>query len=130
MTAARLQVPPRIVEGDVFKLRLLVQHPMDSGFLRNLEGVLVKRNVIRQLKCIYHDMEVFRVEPTTGTAANATPVPAINSNGFRPKRSANKPASGCKQKDQINTPAIISVAVCLSKPAVLMRYFNMYVVKA
>ena len=70
MTAARLQVPPRIVEGDVFKLRLLVQHPMDSGFLRNLEGVLVKRNVIRHLQCIYHDKEVFRVEPTTGTAAN------------------------------------------------------------
>ncbi len=70
MTAARLQVPPRIVEGDVFKLRLLVQHPMDSGFLRNLEGVLVKRNVIRHLQCMYHDKEVFRVEPTTGTAAN------------------------------------------------------------
>jgi len=70
MTTARLQVPPRIVEGDVFKLRLLVQHPMDSGFLRDLEGVLVKRNVIRHLQCIFHDKEVFRVEPTTGTSAN------------------------------------------------------------
>jgi sulfur-oxidizing protein SoxZ len=70
MTTARLQLPARIVEGDVFKLRLLVQHPMDSGFLRDLEGVLVKRNVIRHLQCIFHDKEVFRVEPTTGTSAN------------------------------------------------------------
>ena len=70
MTIARLQVPNRIVEGDVIKLRLLVQHPMDSGFLRDLEGALVKRNVIRHLQCILHDKEVFRVEPTTGTAAN------------------------------------------------------------
>ena len=70
MTAARLQLPARIVEGDVFKLRLLVQHPMDSGFLRDLDGVLIKRNVIRHLQCILHDKEVFRVEPTTGTAAN------------------------------------------------------------
>ena len=50
MTVARLQVPPRIVQGDVFKLRLLVQHPMDSGFLRDIQGVLFKRNVIRQLQ--------------------------------------------------------------------------------
>jgi len=70
MTTARLQLPARIVEGDVFKLRLLVQHPMDSGFLRDIEGVLVKRNVIRHLQCIFHDKEVFRVEPTTGTSAN------------------------------------------------------------
>jgi len=70
MSTARLQLPARIVEGDVFKLRLLVQHPMDSGFLRDLEGVLVKRNVIRHLQCIFHDKEVFRVEPTTGTSAN------------------------------------------------------------
>jgi sulfur-oxidizing protein SoxZ len=70
MTTARLQLPARIVEGDVFKLRLLVQHPMDSGFLRDLEGVLVKLNVIRHLQCIFHDKEVFRVEPTTGTSAN------------------------------------------------------------
>ena len=70
MSTARLQLPARIVEGDVFKLRLLVQHPMDSGFLRDLEGVLVKRNVIRHLQCIFHDKEVFRVEPTTDTSAN------------------------------------------------------------
>ena len=70
MSTARLQLPARIVEGDVFKLRLLVQHPMDSGFLRDLDGVLIKRNVIRHLQCLLHDKEVFRVEPTTGTAAN------------------------------------------------------------
>ena len=70
MSTARLQLPARIVEGDVFKLRLLVQHPMDSGFLRDLDGVLSKRNVIRHLQCLLHDKEVFRVEPTTGTAAN------------------------------------------------------------
>jgi sulfur-oxidizing protein SoxZ len=39
MSSARLQLPPRIVEGDVFKLRLLVNHPMDSGFLRDIDGV-------------------------------------------------------------------------------------------
>jgi sulfur-oxidizing protein SoxZ len=70
MTTARLQVPNRIIEGDVFKLRLLVQHPMDSGFLRDINGVLIKRNVIRQLTCTLNNQEVLRAEPTTGIAAN------------------------------------------------------------
>ena len=70
MSNARIQLPARIVEGDVFKLRLLVNHPMDSGFLRDIDGVLIKRNVIRQLSCTLNNQEVFRAEPTTGIAAN------------------------------------------------------------
>jgi len=61
MSSARLQIPPRILQGDVFKVRLLVNHPMDSGF---------QRNVIRHLLCTLNGREVFRVEPTTGVAAN------------------------------------------------------------
>ena len=70
MSSARLQIPPRIVQGDVFKVRLLVNHPMDSGFLRDIDGVIIQRNVIRHLLCTLNGREVFRVEPTTGVAAN------------------------------------------------------------
>ena len=49
MSSARLQIPPRILQGDVFKVRLLVNHPMDSGFLRDIDGVIIQRNVIRHL---------------------------------------------------------------------------------
>ncbi|NBO41952.1 MAG: thiosulfate oxidation carrier complex protein SoxZ [Betaproteobacteria bacterium] len=70
MSNARIQLPPRILEGDVFKVRLLINHPMDSGFLRDINGVLIKRNVIRQLICTLNNQEVFRAEPTTGIAAN------------------------------------------------------------
>jgi len=70
MSNARIQLPPRILEGDVFKVRLLVNHPMDSGFLRDINHALIKRNVIRQLTCTLNSQEVFRAEPTTGVAAN------------------------------------------------------------
>ena len=70
MSSARLQIPPRITQGDVFKIRLLVNHPMDSGFLRDIDGVLIQRNVIRHLVCTLNGNEVFRVEPTTGVSAN------------------------------------------------------------
>jgi len=43
---------------------------MDSGFLRDIDGVIIQRNVIRHLLCTLNGREVFRVEPTTGVAAN------------------------------------------------------------
>ena len=70
MNLARIQFPERIVAGDVVKVRLLVQHPMDTGYLQDLLGKLVPRNVIRLLTCKLGSREVFRVEPSSGIAAN------------------------------------------------------------
>lgn len=70
MSFARLQWPERILAGDVVKVRLLVQHPMDTGYLQNLLGTLVQRNIIRLLTCKLGSQEVFRIEPSSGIAAN------------------------------------------------------------
>jgi sulfur-oxidizing protein SoxZ len=70
MTNARLQLPERMVHGEVVKARLLVQHPMDSGYLQDLQGKTVPRNIIRLLTCHYDDREIFRVEPSSGVAGN------------------------------------------------------------
>ncbi|PUE06024.1 thiosulfate oxidation carrier complex protein SoxZ [Limnohabitans sp. T6-5] len=70
MNLARMQWPERITAGEVVKVRLLVQHPMDTGYLQDLLGKLVPRNVIRQLTCTLGPQEVFRVEPSSGIAAN------------------------------------------------------------
>ncbi len=70
MNLARMQWPERIVAGDVVKVRLLVQHPMDTGYLQDLLGKMVPRNVIRLLTCKLGAREVLRVEPSSGIAAN------------------------------------------------------------
>ncbi len=70
MSFARLQWPERIVAGDVVKVRLLVQHPMDTGYLQNLLGQVVPRNIIRVLTCTLGSQEVLRIEPSSGIAAN------------------------------------------------------------
>lgn len=70
MNLARINWPERIVAGEVVKVRLLVQHPMDTGYLQDLLGKMVPRNVIRQLTCKLGTREVFRVEPSSGIAAN------------------------------------------------------------
>jgi sulfur-oxidizing protein SoxZ len=70
MNLIRMQWPERITAGEVVKVRLLVQHPMDTGYLQDLLGKLVPRNVIRLLTCTLGAQEVFRVEPSSGIAAN------------------------------------------------------------
>jgi len=70
MAFARIQWPERVLAGDVVKVRLLVRHPMDTGYLQDLLGKLVPRNVIRSLTCTWGQQEVFRVEPSSGISAN------------------------------------------------------------
>lgn len=70
MNLARIQWPERIVAGDVVKVRLLVQHPMDTGYLQDLLGKMMPRNVIQLLTCKLGQREVFRIEPSSGIAAN------------------------------------------------------------
>jgi thiosulfate oxidation carrier complex protein SoxZ len=70
MSNARMQLPTRIAHGDVVKARLLIQHPMDSGYLQDLRGLLIPRNVIVWLTCDYAGQQVFKVEPSSGVAGN------------------------------------------------------------
>ena len=70
MSTARLLLPDSMAPGDVVKARLLVQHPMHTGYLQDLQGRLIPRNVIVQLTCAYGGREVFKVEPSSGIAGN------------------------------------------------------------
>ena len=61
MNMVRVQWPDKINAGDVVKVRMLVQHPMDTGYLQDFSGKLVPRNVIQLLICTLGGQEVFRV---------------------------------------------------------------------
>ena len=70
MSIARLQVlgQPRV--GSVVRVRLLIQHAMDTGYLQNMSGQYVPRNVIKKITCQADGFEIFRVDPSSGIAAN------------------------------------------------------------
>jgi sulfur-oxidizing protein SoxZ len=70
MIVARVQWPDMVRAGDVVKVRLLIQHPMDTGYLQDFTGKLVPRNIIRLLTCQLGKQEVFRIEPSSGISAN------------------------------------------------------------
>ena len=66
----RIQVPPTVKKGEVFEVRVLVQHPMETGFRRDMNGGAVPVNVVEKLVARVNGREVFRAELGTGIAAN------------------------------------------------------------
>ena len=70
MTGARIQVPAQVRRGEAFEVKILIRHPMESGFNYTDDGKPIARNVIRLVTCRYNGVEVFRIEPSSGVAAN------------------------------------------------------------
>jgi len=68
--AARIQIPRQAKRGEVIEVRVLIQHPMETGFRHDDVGRLIKRNVINAFSCRYSGVEVFRADLSSGIAAN------------------------------------------------------------
>jgi sulfur-oxidizing protein SoxZ len=70
MMLGRIQVAQSVKRGEPFEVRVLVQHPMETGFRRDLQGQTIPVNIVDKLVCRYGGREVFRAELGTGIAAN------------------------------------------------------------
>ncbi len=68
--AARIQVPPAAKRGELVRVRVLVQHPMETGYRYDEHGKPIPRNVITQLVCTYGGREILHADMTQGIAAN------------------------------------------------------------
>ncbi|MEO7403816.1 MAG: thiosulfate oxidation carrier complex protein SoxZ [Burkholderiales bacterium] len=68
--AARIQMPEQAKRGEVIDIRMLIQHPMETGYRVTESGGTVTRNVIRTFTCKYDGVEVFRADLSSGIAAN------------------------------------------------------------
>jgi sulfur-oxidizing protein SoxZ len=70
MLLGRVQVPASVRKGEVFEVRVLVQHPMETGFRRDMDGRAIPINILDRLSCRYDGREVFSVELGSGMSAN------------------------------------------------------------
>jgi sulfur-oxidizing protein SoxZ len=70
MLLGRVQVPPAVRKGDVFEVRVLVQHPMETGFRRDMNGGAIPINILDKVSCRYGGREVFSAELGSGMSAN------------------------------------------------------------
>lgn len=70
MAEASIRVPARVAPGEVFAVRVIARHPMESGFRHDNIGRLVPRNVVTDFTCEYGGRVVFRAELSSGISTN------------------------------------------------------------
>ncbi len=70
MLLGRIRVPPNVRRGEAFEIRILVEHPMETGFRRDMNGQSIPVYIVDKLSCRYAGNEIFSAELGTGMAAN------------------------------------------------------------
>jgi sulfur-oxidizing protein SoxZ len=70
MALSRIHMPAEARRGEPVEVRILIQHPMETGFRRSAGGERVARNALHSFACRYNGAEVFRATLSTGIAAN------------------------------------------------------------
>jgi len=67
---ARLIVPPLVHAGEEFQVRLLIQHPMETGFRRDVKGDLIEANLLESLSLDFEGQPVFTALSMNALTAN------------------------------------------------------------
>ncbi|MBM1221006.1 thiosulfate oxidation carrier complex protein SoxZ [Ponticoccus sp. SC2-23] len=67
---ALINVPETAAQGEIIEIKVLLQHPMETGFRTGPDGKLVPRNIIHSLRCLYLGEEVFAAELFPAVTAN------------------------------------------------------------
>jgi sulfur-oxidizing protein SoxZ len=70
MPDARITLPQAVPRGKPFEVRIIVRHPMETGYRTDESGKSIPRNVIRSLSCRYNGDLVFSARLSSGIAAN------------------------------------------------------------
>lgn len=68
--AALVNIPEAAAPGEVVEIKILISHPMETGFRTGPDGKLVPRNIIHDFRCTYDGEDVFRAEIFPAVAAN------------------------------------------------------------
>ncbi len=70
MARVLINAPRTVRRGQVFEVRALIQHPMETGYRPDASGEVAPRDIIRRFSCAYNGEEVFAVELSPAVAAN------------------------------------------------------------
>jgi sulfur-oxidizing protein SoxZ len=68
--APRVQVPSVAAKGEVFSVKTLISHQMETGLRRDDQGNVIPRKIITKFTCRYKDVMVFSVDFHEAVAAN------------------------------------------------------------
>ena len=66
----RVQVPSTVSEGEIFQVKALISHQMETGLRRDNKGDVIPRKIINKFACRYNNVVVFGVDLHEAVAAN------------------------------------------------------------
>lgn len=70
MSRVVVSLPATVKKGEVFEVKTLAGHPMETGFRRTQLGELIPRDIITRFSCSYNGVEVFSAELHPAVSAN------------------------------------------------------------
>ena len=66
----RVQLPDTVAMGEVFQVKTLISHRMETGLRQDDKGDVIPRKIINRFVCRYNGAEVFSVDLHEAVAAN------------------------------------------------------------
>jgi len=66
----RVQVPKTATKGEIFQVKALISHPMETGLRHDEHGAVIPRKIINKFICLYADEIVFSIDLNESVAAN------------------------------------------------------------
>lgn len=70
MARVLINAPRTARRGEVFEIKTLIQHPMETGYRPGAGGEVLPRDIVRRFACAYNGEEVFAAELSPAVAAN------------------------------------------------------------
>jgi sulfur-oxidizing protein SoxZ len=70
MSHALVNVPRTVRKDQVFEIKTLISHRMETGYRSGTNGTMIPRDIIRDFTCLYNDVEVFHLKLSPAIAAN------------------------------------------------------------
>ena len=68
--APRVQVPSTAASGEVFLVKTLLSHPMETGLRQDDQGNVIPRKIVNKFTCRHNGVVVFSVDLHEAVAAN------------------------------------------------------------
>lgn len=66
----RIKLPAQARAGEVFEVRAMIMHPMETGFRIDTQGIKIPVHIIERFSCRHAGEVVFEADLNTGVAAN------------------------------------------------------------
>ena len=66
----RVQAPSSVAKDEIFQVRTLISHPMETGLRKDSDGKIVPRLIVNSLVVTYNDKPVLNAKLEPAVAAN------------------------------------------------------------